>query len=97
MVFKSKVSSPPKEPKQPAFNPVPPDEHKAEAPRHVPVAVLQLILLSQNLSRLAHRQPLACHRTPSFEGAGSPVCPAPRDSPSKSLRGDTTDHDHRSG
>jgi hypothetical protein len=35
MVFKSKMSSPPKGPKQPAFNPVLPDGHKAEVPRHV--------------------------------------------------------------
>ena len=35
MMFKSGVSRPPKEPKQPAFNPVLPDEHKTEVPRHV--------------------------------------------------------------
>jgi len=35
MIFKSGVSRPPKEPKQPAFNSLPPDEHKAEVPRHV--------------------------------------------------------------
>ena len=35
MVFKSKVSRPPKEPKLPAFNTALLDEHKAEVPRHV--------------------------------------------------------------
>jgi len=35
MVFKSKVSRPPKEPEQPASKPVLPDERKAEVPRHV--------------------------------------------------------------
>ena len=35
MVFKSKVSSPPKGPAQPAFNTALLDEHKAEVPRHV--------------------------------------------------------------
>ncbi len=35
MMFKSKVSSTPKGPKQPEFKTVFPDEHKAEVPRHV--------------------------------------------------------------
>ncbi len=40
MVFKSKVSSPPKGPEQPAFKPVHPDELKAEVPRHVQHSVI---------------------------------------------------------
>ena len=35
MLLRSKVSSPPKGPKQPEFKTVFPDEHKAEVPRHV--------------------------------------------------------------
>ncbi len=40
MVFKSNVSRPQREPEQPAFNPVLPDEHKAEVRGHVQHSII---------------------------------------------------------
>ena len=40
MVFRSKVSSPPKGPEQPEFKTVLPDERKAEVPRHVQHSII---------------------------------------------------------